>query len=460
MSSPNHSPTSILQYQQPSQTPSTTTIPDLFRIIGIDESNIQRYTNQLREKHHVTKISDLRTLSSEHFEQIGMKKIHLRAILAALLTSTTNAIKSVSPKASTSTLGHFFSSPPSTPSKKKVSLIQNYQHNPKKVAPRVEMAYRIPTCMKSIQVNNDYVYGVTFVGPNITNEIVAVCRSGKINVWNCEQGEQVRDLTSLDHVDVTCCLSIEKFIVTAQAAACISFWNNTSWIMEKQVDLRPLNGIWCLGSNLSQTIILTGHASGAISMVDVTYGTILQSSTNIHSEYVWSIKPHPQQHDIDVYCSCSADRRVVVFNSRFDIQHVFTGHVSVVAGCVWTCIPTRICSAGQDRTLRIWDIEKSTSSQEEQQQQQQDQDMDGIHVKTLDRRPMSVTISSDFTLLAIGLEGGNIALYLSDTLEKMYELDAHSNSVRDIAFHPSEALMVSGSHDGSVKIWSFDVVSG
>ena len=58
--------------------------------------------------------------------------------------------------------------------------------------------------------------------------------------------------------------------------------------------------------------------------------------------------------------------------------------------------------------------------------------------------------------IALGGDDKKIRIFNYNTLEKLEDIEAHSDFVRCIAAHPTQKLLLSSSDDYSVKLWSYD----
>lgn len=98
-----------------------------------------------------------------------------------------------------------------------------------------------------------------------------------------------------------------------------------------------------------------------------------------------------------------------------------------------------LVSGGGDRTVRLWDIENSSS----------------ILTLHIEDGVQTVAISPDIQLVAAGSLGKAIQVWnmqgdLIGSLEGQY---GHKDCVYSVAFSPNGKQLVSGSRDRTIKIW-------
>ena len=79
------------------------------------------------------------------------------------------------------------------------------------------------------------------------------------------------------------------------------------------------------------------------------------------------------------------------------------------------------------------------------------------HITTLDEHTaavLSVSFSSDGTILASGSSDGTVKLWDGETQQSITTLDEHTGEVSSVSFSRDGTLLASGSHDRTVRLWN------
>ncbi|KAI9065755.1 WD40 repeat-like protein [Trametes sanguinea] len=138
-----------------------------------------------------------------------------------------------------------------------------------------------------------------------------------------------------------------------------------------------------------------------------------------------------------IACCASDEGCIQLLNTHTATQlQVFVGHTDCVNCVSFSPTGKEILSGSRDRTTRLWDVAT------------------GACLHTWDGHAgwvFSVAWSLDGALVASGALEGSVIVRMVATPQKMAVL-RHNRLVRDVAF-ATDGTLVSGSYDGSCKIW-------
>lgn len=71
-----------------------------------------------------------------------------------------------------------------------------------------------------------------------------------------------------------------------------------------------------------------------------------------------------------------------------------------------------------------------------------------------DKYPLSLTLSHDASLLAIGFKSNKLGIWLTDTGECIWTANDHTNVISSLSFSQDSTFLVSSSRDGTMRIYS------
>jgi len=175
------------------------------------------------------------------------------------------------------------------------------------------------------------------------------------------------------------------------------------------------------------------------------------------NKVMWSIDAHKKGHTL---FAMSPDNTALLTSSTessimtlWDMQshrpiYKFRGHHAGITGICYTPDGARIVSSSNDGSVKVWDAATRRV----------------IHTFVSDSRNKKFTaldISSDGKYLAAGVNASGrevhgIEIWALDTFEQHYSLNDHFKKVTAIKFSSDSKQLVSGSEDGSIKIWNLE----
>ncbi len=119
---------------------------------------------------------------------------------------------------------------------------------------------------------------------------------------------------------------------------------------------------------------------------------------------------------------------------------IFTGHTGSIWNVSFSPDGRTITSAGQDRTIRIWDVNT------------------GQNLQTYRHQVWDVAYSPDGKTIISGSWDKNLYLLDADTGKLLRTFSGHTQKVWRVAFSPDGRMIASASHDRTVRLW--DVNTG
>lgn len=119
----------------------------------------------------------------------------------------------------------------------------------------------------------------------------------------------------------------------------------------------------------------------------------------------------------------------------------FAAHEGAVNAVLFTADGKRIVSAGEDGTVKIWNVD------------------DGSLENTLDAHAggvNAIALTEDGTILASGGADGLVKFWSPKTGKLLRIIRAHAKAVRTLAWSPDGKLLASGGDDRVIQVWRDD----
>ncbi len=181
-----------------------------------------------------------------------------------------------------------------------------------------------------------------------------------------------------------------------------------------------LINLWYMGRTLKTT--LTGHTSGITSVAFSSDSRFLVSGSNDHSVKLWDVE------------------------SEAEIA-TFTRHSDAVLSVAFNPDASVVASGGMDKTIMLWDVATGESKV--------------IHTGHTNRIN-SVAFSRDGKTLISSAVWNDPTVRLWDvaTGELITILTGHNSGVYNVVFSSDGRTLATGSGDGTVLLWNFDVIMG
>jgi len=209
--------------------------------------------------------------------------------------------------------------------------------------------------------------------------------------------------------------------------------------------------------------VVTGHASGVMSVAFSPDGTTLASGSADTSVRLWDVASHRQvgspltghtdavssvafSPDGTTLASGSEDSTVRLWAvaSHRKFGSPLTGHTDAVSSVAFSPDGTTLASGSWDSTVRLWDVASH----------RQVGSPLTSHTKAVD----SVAFSPDGTTLASGSDDKSVRVWdVASRRQVGSPLTGHTDYVRSVAFSRKGGALASGSWDNTLRLW--DVTS-
>lgn len=229
----------------------------------------------------------------------------------------------------------------------------------------------------------------------------------------------------------------EPWILSALYSGHIFIWNyNTRNLLKSfEVCTLPLR---CAKFVPHKQWIIVGSDDNNIRVYN--YNTLERvAQFEAHTDYIRNVTVHPT---LPYVISTADDMTMKMWNwdKNWELAQTFEGHSHYVMQVEFNPKDTNVfASASLDKTVKVWGLNSSTS-----------------HF-TLDGHKLGVNCVSYFRGVAPYLASGGddflIKVWDYQTKTCLATIDGHTGNVSSVMFHPVLSVIISGSEDGTVKIW-------
>lgn len=221
--------------------------------------------------------------------------------------------------------------------------------------------------------------------------------SGDVNIWNYETHAQIK-----------------RFEVCDQPVRAAKFVPRKNWVITGSDDMQ----IRVFNYNTLERV----HAFEA------------------HSDYVRCIAIHPTQPYI---LTSSDDLLIKLWNwdRNWACQQVFEGHTHYVMQVVFNPKDTNtFASASLDATVKVWQLGSSSSNFSLEGHEKGVNCVDYYH-------------GGDKPYLISGADDRLVKIWDYQNKTCVQTLESHAQNVSAVCFHPEVPILLTGSEDGSIRIW-------
>ncbi len=259
-----------------------------------------------------------------------------------------------------------------------------------------------------------------------------------IKLWHLETGACLNTFTKeeVGRVRALAFSNDGKILATGSDAQGVKLWDVQKGECLQVFEART-SRIWSVAFVPNQSQFVSGGDDNILRLWDVQ-GNLIRSFSG-HKGRIRSLAVSPQG---DILASASNDRTIKLWHLETGkCLRTLEGHQDWVWSVIFSPCGKKLITTGDDQKVKIWKLS-------------------GKCLRTLELREIwcwAMALHPEGNILAIANENANICLWNLETQEPepVQTLAGHENRVQTIRFSPDGKLLLSGSHDRTLKVWDW-----
>ncbi|XP_001992783.2 coatomer subunit beta' [Drosophila grimshawi] len=166
-------------------------------------------------------------------------------------------------------------------------------------------------------------------------------------------------------------------------------------------------------------------------------------SFEAHSDFVRCIAVHPTE---PLVLTSSDDKLIKLWNweKMWECQRIFEGHTHYVMQIVFNPKDNNtFASASLDRTVKVWQLDSVSANLTLEGHEKGVNCVDYYH-------------GDDKSYLVSGADDRLVMIWDYENKTCVQTLEGHAQNITSVCFHPELPIVLTGSEDGTVRIWHSD----
>ena len=280
--------------------------------------------------------------------------------------------------------------------------------------------------------HNDWVQSLVFND----NTLITCSRDRQIKYWNVDT-EQV-DTTINSHSNGIWAIAVSpdnKQIASTNDEQTIQLWN----VAQNKIE-RVLTGhnksIWSVAYSHDNRFLASASDDGTVRIWNINTGRLHRTIKG--DTWFWTAAFCP--NDSSILATAGADYSIKFWNIiTGKLIKTFSGHTEIVRHITFNDKGKYLASCGMDNTARVWQVDT------------------GECISIFEHTSPVSSVAFGSNSMATGSDDNIVRLWEDiNTGQILQSFDEHTGWVQSVAFVLSEdgrEILASGSHDGTIKLW-------
>ncbi len=299
---------------------------------------------------------------------------------------------------------------------------------PKLTQPNPPEAYRVPVPVLAVAISPD-------------GNLIASSGYREVLLWNAADGQLVRRIANLAERphDIEFTANGQQLIVAAGTPGQmgeVKIFNVADGALAADLFTTD-DEVFSIALNADGSRLAASCADRSLRVFDMT--TLKQQLfVEDHADWVMDVAWSP---DGTKLATASRDKTSKVFDAKTgEAISTFNGHANPVLGVGFLPDNVNVVSGGRDNRLRVWAVAEAKQARE---------------IGGFGGEVFRLTVLPDCHSLSTSADK-QIRLHNLGNGQQVRAFAGHNEWVYAVAYHAASKRVVSGSHDGEIRVWNFD----
>ncbi len=299
---------------------------------------------------------------------------------------------------------------------------------PKLTQPNPPESYRVPVPVLAVAVSPD-------------GNLIASAGYREVILWNAADGQLVRRIMNLAERphDLEFTPNGQQLIVAAGTPGQmgeVKIFNVADGALAADLFTTD-DEVFSIALSADGSRLAAGCADRSLRVFDMTTRK-QQLFVEDHADWVMDVAWSP---DGSKLATASRDKTSKVFDAKTgEALATFNGHANPVFSVGFLPDSNQVVSGGRDNKLRVWAVAEAKQARE---------------IGGFGGEVFRLTVLPDGHALATSADK-QIRLHNLGNGQQVRAFAGHNEWVYAVAYHAASKRVVSGSHDGEVRVWNFD----